>query len=358
MTTHSASDAKSQDPQHKQVLVILAAHGEAENSSFREQFAVSWRTLTHAAEVMPLAAPLRALICTLGATRKALTGTGGSSHNAMTQRQAEALETALADEHSISYRVATAFASAEPGVARILASAPRDATVLLQSMIPTDSRLSCGLSCLAARARSAIEDVRPLARLWDDPELIAVHRDYLIEQLSERGVQGPADQHTALVIVLHGTLLADKSGQAPGFHNGHEEKSRYAELLHAALSDLPDQPWQRVEIAYLNHAVGGHWSQPELSDCLAGLAEEGIRQIYTYPAEHLVDSAETTRLAQVLEDSPLERGYCLACLNDSALLIDFLARRIRSAMRTESAQPCDHCPLASDGVARPATANP
>jgi hypothetical protein len=41
-----------QDPARRlrRVLVILAAHGEAEGRGFRQHFAVSWRTLHHLAE--------------------------------------------------------------------------------------------------------------------------------------------------------------------------------------------------------------------------------------------------------------------------------------------------------------------
>ena len=344
-----AKRTMNEDQSARRFLVILAAHGEAESAGFSEQFAVSWRTLVHAAEVMPLPAPLRAAICALGALRKRLMRTAGSRHNAITRRQASALEAALDGDPATRYEVLPAFASAEPGVDTVLAAAPHDATVLLMSMIPTDSRLACGLFCRAAAVlHPRTQTVKPHARLWESADLVGVHRRHIAGWLQENEGALPAEERSALVIVLHGTLLADKSGRPPAFHNGMREKTHYGDALRKSLTELPDlhdSPWQRVEIAYLNHAVGGHWSQPTLEDCLARLAQEGMRCVYAYPAEHLVESAETARMAKTLDASPLARGFCLPSLNDSPRFIDFLADRVRAAAAEDGAWACDYCSL-------------
>ena len=326
------------------VWVVLCAHGEASGRGFREHYDVSRRTLAHAAEVMPLPAPLRVAICAAGALRKALDPTSGSRHNALTHAQALALEAALAGDRDARYRVRVAFGSADPSVEAVLTAAPSDVTVLLQSMIPTDSRLSCGLHCRAAGQSTLAAAPRPLARLWDDPALVAVHRAHLAAQLEEAETSGSTDGR-ALLIVLHGTLLADKKGQPPAFHTGAQEKQHYGEALRDALTSLPWHPWERVEIAYLNHAVGGEWSQPSLEECLATLAGDGIQEVWAYPAEHLVESAETARLAQTLARNPRQRGHMLPCLNDSPRFIDYLAARVRTAVARGSGTACDRCPL-------------
>jgi ferrochelatase len=329
----------------RRCLVVLTAHGESETAGFGEQYAVSWRTLAHAAEVMRLPAPLRVAICTAGALRKRLAGRAGSPHNGLVRAQADALGKALADD-PIRYRVVFAFASAEPGLGAVLAAAPRDVDVLLLSMIPTDSRLSCGLFCRAAAAHPNVAAVRPLARLWEAPDLVAVHRAHVAAWLVDRRDADTCGQGGALVIALHGTLVADEAGRAPAFHTGSREKTRYGEALRRALAGLPGGPWQRVEIAYMNHAVGGQWSAPTMEDTLARLAREGVRRVWAYPAEHLVESAETLRLKKTLAAGPLERGHCLPCLNDSPALIEFLAARVRAAAVRQEGRPCDQCPLA------------
>jgi len=330
----------------QRVLVILAAHGEAEGRGFREHLAVSWRTLHHAAEVMPLPRALRAVICVVGALRKRFGANAASRHNAVTRAQARALADALADDPTISYQVVAAFASSEPGVAAVLTAAPPDGSVLLCSMIPTDSRLSCGLFCRAAASPPLAAVSRPLARLWEDTGLVAVHQAHLASWLQQQGHAGPAQPDGALVIALHGTLIADKAGKPAAFHNGSQEKSRYGEALRNALGELPGSPWTRVELAYLNHAVGGHWSQPTLEDGLDRLAREGTRSVWVYPAEHLAESIETVRLSQTLAAGPIRTAHCIPCLNDSPRFIDHLAERVRTASAHRQAQPCDHCPLA------------
>lgn len=336
----------------RRVLVVLAAHGEAENAGLRENYAVGWQTLEHASHVITLPAPLRTVICAAGALRKWLSGKAGSRHNEVTRAQAGALEQALAGDQATRYQVVAAFSAKEPGVATVLAGETAD-EVLICSMIPTDSRLSCGLFCRAAAAQPAGKASRPLARLWDDPDLIAVHQAHITDWLAnnEEAAQSGARPHesSALIITLHGTLLADKHGKAPDFHTGNREKTRYGEALQVAFTALAGRPWQRVEIAYLNHAVGGHWSQPTLEDCLARLSDEGVTRVYAYPAEHLVDSVETARLADIMAGSTLKQTFCLPCLNTSPLLIDFLAGRVRAAVRQDGSkvngQACDHCPL-------------
>lgn len=332
------------------IVVILAAHGEAEGPGFREHFAVSWRTLAHAAEVMPLPAAARVGICGLGALRKRLDAKAGSRHNAMTRTQARELAVALEDDSDSIFRVVPAFASADPGVGNVLTTVPDDATVLLMSMIPTDSRLACGIFCRAVAARpggrEARPAVRPVARLWEDPGLVAVHRAHVDAWLAAHRGESSPTADSALVIVLHGTLLEGRDGRPPPFHTGQREKAHYGEALRRALADRPDRPWRRIEIAYLNHAVGGRWSQPALEDCLEELARDGIRCVYAYPAEHVVESAETGQLAQIIASSPVDRGHCLPCLNDAPVLIDFLVGRVRAAVTSGATAPCDHCPLA------------
>lgn len=331
------------------VFVVLAAHGEAEGRGVRERFSVSWRTLAHAAEVMPLPAAVRAGICTVGALRGRFGASDGSRHNTVTRAQARALDAVLGGDPAVRGEVVPAFASADPGVGEALSAAPEGAAVLLVSMIPTDSRLSCGLFCRAAAAHPVGETVRPLARLWAAKELVAVHRAHVAAWLSNQPLKKGTREDSALLVVLHGTLLGDKAGRPPAFHTGSREKDRYGAALREAFSAMPGRRWRRVEIAYLNHAVGGDWSRPSLEDSLAQLAREGVRGVYAYPAEHLVDSAETVRLAQTLAEAPLEYGVCLPCLNDAPALIDFLAERVRSAVASGEALPCDHCPLARAG---------
>ena len=331
------------------VRILLAAHGEAETAGLVENFRASWRTLAHASEVMHLPAPVRFLICSLAAVRKRLKGRAGSAHNENTRRQAAALQALLnqADSNLTSemqFEVEPAYASSVPVLDDQLALPDGVARQFVISMIPTDSRLSCGLIChpLQIERAATREQTTVLARLWDVPELIEVHCQHVVEQYPVF----TAVQDSCLVLLLHGTLVCDKHGKTPAFHTGAEEKTAYGKRLRDALMALPDRRWSRIEIAYLNHGVGGEWSSPALPEVLDRLAAEGVDQVTVYACEHLVDGGETAGLAGELEASPIAQLELLPCLNEFPPFIDYLARRVRYAMDDAvSNQCCDPCPL-------------
>jgi ferrochelatase len=324
--------------------VLLAAHGEAETGRFLENYRISWHTLAHASEVMRLPLPLRILICSFAAFRKRLGRRSGSPHNAYTRQQAEALEARLNEDRHAAYRVEAVFASAPPYLDDSL-DRPEDASrQVIVNMIPTDSRLSCGLGCHALQAAAAVEGSTVIARFWDDPDLIAVHCDHVIEHFPSE----LAGKNACLVLILHGTVVRDERGQTPDYHTGEREKTSYADALKAALLAVPDRPWQRVEIAYLNHGVGGEWSNPTLTTLLAQLAEEGLQTVVAYPCEHLVEGGETLGLGRVLAASGVAETHGLPCLNDRPDLIELLARRVIDAAESEADRwLCDACPLRS-----------
>lgn len=325
------------------IRVLLAAHGEAESAGFVENFRVSQHTLSHAAEVMHLPAPLRWMICTFGGLRKRLRGGPGSPHNDNTRRQVEALQAVLDRDGEHRYEVEAVFASSPPYLEAHLDPPDGIDRQVVVSMIPTDSRLSCGLIChaLAAGDATCRPSTAVVARMWDDEALTIVHRDHVIAHAPSDRSEGPC----CLVLVLHGTVVRDKHGQPPGFHAGVEEKDVYGEALKAALMAVPDRPWDRVELAYLNHGVGGQWSSPTLDERMKRLAEEGVDRVVAYPCEHLVDGGETTQLPAVLAATGVPDTHCLPCLNASEAFIDYLADRVRAVDRQDRAQRCAPCPL-------------
>jgi ferrochelatase len=331
----------------RRIRILLAAHGEAEGSGVLENFWVSHTTLAHAAEVMRLPAPLRFAICAMAALRKRIGGGGGSPHNLNTQQQAEALQRLLASvDKRRQYRVEAIFASSPPYLEdEIVAPAGVDKQIVL-SMIPSDSRLSCGLCChpLAAVPVSSRGDTVVAARLWEDPEFIALQCAHVTTHFS----QIASDQSSCLVLALHGTVTQDAQGAEPDFHTGAQEKGIYAEALRAALMAVPQRPWRRVEIAYLNHGVGGQWSSPALPELLARLAGEGVHSVVAYACEHLVDGSETARLPEILRRAGIAETRHLPSLNADAAFIEFLARRVDVAMdASEASMTCDPCPLRS-----------
>jgi ferrochelatase len=328
----------------QRIRVILAAHGEAETAGVAENFKVSWRTLGHAAEVMKLAAPLRLAICSAAAVRKRLAGASGSAHNANTRDQARALQQALQDDPQAQYLVQPAFASAPPYLEETVDLPTEVDQQIVLNMIPTDSRLSCGLMCheLIEAPPSVRERTTVLSRLWDDRELISIHCAHIAAHYPQITSAGPS----CLALVLHGTLVRNRQGQKPAFHTGEQEKTVYGDALRSALLAMPERPWQQVEIAYLNHGVGGQWSSPTLPELLSRLDSEGSQSVVAYACEHLVDGSETLQLPKLLDAGGVSETYSLPCLNDSSAFIEFLAARVRAATAADKTTLCcDPCPL-------------
>jgi len=323
------------------VRVILAAHGEAASRSWWEHFRVGQRTLGHASAVIPLALPLRLLICALGATRKCFSPRGASPHNALSAEQA----VALADRLGPGFSVQAAFLASRPLLSEVLAR-PDDALTLVCSMMPTDSRLACGQLCRAVLARpSPAAPAAVLARLWDDAAFIRVNHQHLLEHA---GRVDAAGHPSVLILALHGTLVRDARGEPPRFHTGEAEKRHFAEALRRALLKDDALPWQRVEIAYLNHGVGGAWSEPSVEALLARLPAQGLRSAQVFPCDYLVDGGETIHgLAELLASAALPCTQ-LPSLNAAPDFMDYLAGRVRAAAATPAAaRHCDHCPLGS-----------
>jgi ferrochelatase len=351
------------------IEVILAAHGEAESSGFVENFRVGHRTLAHAAEVMRLPAPLRAVICLLAAFRKWRAGAPGSVHNARSRAQAEALAAKLEAALGERVEVRVAFASADPSVEGVLAHPPLAGRRVVISMIPSDSRLSCGVVCHALARRGGRGETLMLARLWDDPAFIAVNAEHVRAHIRAHGttqisgtlsepVGAPASGQvhrpasglspavagrTAILLALHGTLVRDAQGREPGFHAGLAEKIRFAQALKAALESRDGDPWRDVVPAYLNHGVGGTWTEPTVRQALAALSARGVERVWVFPCDYLVDGAEITGdLASAMAGggapgAPTATGSIretrlIPPLNASAPFIDFLADRVVRAL--------------------------
>lgn len=325
--------------------VILAAHGEAETPGFLEQWRVGHRTLAHSAEVMSLPAPLRWLICTLGALRKRFSGAPGSPHNAHTRAQAAALATKLEAAVATPVAVRAAFASAEPSVEALISGPSPAGRRIFLSMMPSDSRLACGLVCHAlARTGARPGQARVLARLWDDPDFIALNASHVRAHCAPGG--GAELSTTALVLALHGTLVRDHRGRAPSFHAGLAEKSQFASALQAALMAQANAPWREVVPAYLNHDVAGSWTQPTVGAVLEDLHRRGFERVVVFPCDFLVEGSEIIgSLAATLAAGPIARTRLVPCLNDSPDFIDYLAARVQRALNDpEGSWQCDACP--------------
>ncbi len=323
------------------IAVILAAHGEAETARFAGNFSMTRRTLAHAAEEVPIPASLRLFISFLSGLRnsKAFRRIGYvSPHNDITRRQARAVAEELgrhAGSGGVSFEVFPAFSVTPPFIEEVFEKTRSfDARVML-SLSPVENRFTCGSLCSQLRQTFSGDELaaaRVVSRFWQDGSLCNLYRDHVFAHCF--GGNGPQLARPALILAFHGTLVKDGRGRPPSFHTGFEETQEFASLLKLSFEADARSRFRQVEIAYLNHDIGGEWSAPGLEEVLDGLKKRRVTEVALFAAGYFADGNETlVRARSMLEESGLERTVFIPCVNDSPAFCGFLTERIVAASR-------------------------
>ncbi len=322
----------------KKIAVILVAHGEAETDRFVENFSMIRHTLAHAGEVMKLPRPLQLLASLAGGVKNKVTFRAQkycSPQNRITRQQASLLQEKLnrvITPHQTDVEVYSAFHATPPFVKDIVKQTSGHDLQLLLSMSPIDNQLTSGnLLQLSARCSPANGQRRPVVihGFWQDAKLKKVYIDYLFPH-------GKTGNGSALVLTFHGTLVKDTKGGVPMFHTGLKEMLEMGNTLrHAILMD-PRNRYEAVEIAYLNHDVGGTWTKPSLAESLNALSSKGIQDVDIFSCGYFSDGTETILHAQKeAAGSSVKTIRFLPCINDSQAFADFLAEKVASVVADE-----------------------
>lgn len=327
--------------QREKIAVILAAHGEAETTRFIENYRVASHTLAHAALVMPIPKPLQRAIALTSSLKKKLRATAdtqASPQNSITRDQAAALQRQL--NHSpaaalFDFEVHAAFSASPPYVEHVMEQTrPSDAQVIV-SMAPIDSSLSCGLicSCLAhSRKAEELGKVKVLSRFWNDEQLYSIYCDHLFEQRSLR--QAPGSEAQTLLLLFHGTLVADTKGNTPQFRTGLDETRHFARRLQQLIEEDPRNPYSRIETVYLNHNVGGEWTKPSFEESCAKLRQKGAGSVDLFAGGYFADGNETIhRAAELAATASVKNVTSIPCINSAPAFTAWLTARVIEAAR-------------------------
>lgn len=320
----------------KRIAIILVAHGEAETDSFFENFSMIRHTLAHAGDVMGLPRPLQLAASVAGGLKNTVTFRARkyrSPQNGITRQQASMLQqkiNGVAMTHDeIHFEVYTAYHATPPFVRNIVELTGNHDLRLLISMSPVDSRFTSGsLQQLATQYPSLKGQRSPLVvhGFWNDPGLQQVYLEHLFSH--EKSGDRPA-----LVLTFHGTIVKDGKGREPAFHNGLKEMKEMGQTLRYAILSDRRNVYEEVEIAYLNHEVGGTWTKPSLAEVLDRLASKGTRHADIFSCGYFSDGTETILHAQnEAAESSLNTIRFIPCLNDSESFIDFLADKVSAVV--------------------------
>ncbi|NTW56521.1 MAG: ferrochelatase [Chlorobiaceae bacterium] len=325
----------------KRFAVILAAHGEAETTGLRENYRVNMQTLGHASMVMPIPLPLRHFISATSSMRKrirSLSNSQASPHNGITRRQAESLQLLLESQHGgegISFDVHAAFSASDPAVEKIIDSTRSHDGQVIVSMSPIDSTLSCGLLCSyleSTRSPAELGRARVISRLWDDGDLYPIFLDHLFGCIAQIGFTRRGKR--ALVLMYHGTLVADAKGGTPNFRTGLHETMSLAGRLGNMIAAHPSNPYSKVFTAFLNHDVGGTWTRPSFEEVCTEIREEGFTGADLFGCGYFADGNETIHRGDELKvASALSDVSTIPCLNGSAAFTSYLASKVSAAAK-------------------------
>lgn len=319
------------------IAVVLAAHGEAETAGFAENYRVSLHTLRRASEIIPVPLPLRHFISLSSSVRKKIgSQASGSPQNRLTRAQARALQERLDGLCSgVTFEVIAAFSASEPYIEEVLEQTRGYDGRIVVPMAPVDNAMSCGFLCSYLSKNCSpgeLSRTRVIGRLWRDDALLRACLDHLLG--GGRAQPSGSKKHNALMLLFHGTLVKDRNGESPSFHNGHAETAEYARRLAALVEADLRNPWGEVMTAFLNHDVGGEWSQPSFEAACEKLRGKGFGHVSLFAAGYFSDGNETLHRETALSAiAPGLRVESISCLNDSPLLVSFLADRVLVAAR-------------------------
>ncbi len=295
-------------------------------------------TLAHASEFMAIPWPLQIFVSLVSGLRNSMRFKKlgyVSPQNAYTRKQAAALLRELMRHPSGGdrvYEVFPAFTATPPFFGEVIDDTCRHDARIILYMAPVENSLNCGSLCtwiqqnLSGKEQAAVKVVSCFRR---DRRLIDVYLDHVFHHTGEfvRGGGSPV-----LILAFHGTLVADREGKPPSFRTGAREMIEFGEALKEAIMHDRRNSFTRIIVSFLNHDLGGTWTEPSLEETLAGLGRDAADSVALFPAGYFSDGNETCLNArESLRSAGIERVAYIPCVNDSDMFAGYLSQRVAAA---------------------------
>ncbi|NTV03027.1 MAG: ferrochelatase [Chlorobiaceae bacterium] len=203
--------------------------------------------------------------------------------------------------------------------------------VVVVPMIPVESAFSCGVACqmsIDAFGEALFGKVQVMHGLWKHEELYRIYLDHLFRSL-EPGMSPAGAAKPALVLVIHGTIVRDRKGNAPSVFTGLEETYAFFRIMRERILADPRNVFGEVKLGCLNHSAGGEWTPDTVEKALEELRGQGIGSVAMFPFGYFADNSETDYEAKrLLDDSGIDRTQYIPCINESPDFFRWLARLI------------------------------
>ncbi len=322
----------------KHIAVVVSSHGEVDSPSFRAYYDNMKHIFAHVSEIMPIPKLAQWLIPPIGAviqTRKSKKEGYISPMNRISARQAKTISDKLQQLYSqdFQFSVLNTFETTPPYTHDLLhqilhAEHDYDGVIALV-MNPMESAFSCGAICrfaLKELGAKAYRSVRVVTGLYKNEALMRLYADHIFSHAK------PSSEKSGLIIALHGTVVSDTKGNPVPFHNGLMENQTLFSCLKQTIEHDSRNPFEHIEPAYLNHQVGGKWTEPTLAQTISLFKKNGIEHAYLFAAGYFADNSETHGNAQSqLKKAGFKTAHYIPCINDSEAFADLMAKEIVSA---------------------------
>lgn len=315
--------------------VVLVTYGEPPTPAFIDQLVYSWRILVGLTRtVAPIPRPLLPLIALSRARGRRASW---REHNYLsplepvTERQARQMrETLVTADPAVDWQVHVAYEFRPPLLSDLLAAIPAAEPVSVVPMYAADSAFTHALSRTTAAAHERVATrTRPVhvAGALDAETLAELSAAHVLDAAPAGDWRGP---DVALVLAAHGTVLDPPTPIDTGL--------AATETLRKALGARLTPHFGTVVNGWLNHTRGGRWTDPPMEEALAHVVEGGFTRVVYYPYGFLADNAESELEGRVaLQALNGVESLHLPCLNESAALVEALARQVRESHRASSA---------------------
>ncbi len=325
----------------KSVAVVFVAHGEAETAGLVENYRVARHTMAHAGQVMHIPKPLQVIISVLGSlinVKKALTTRFLSPHNENTRLQAKIIQEKLNDfqqETGLDFKFYTTFLSNKPFFEEEIKDiVEKNDYAVYVSLSTIDTELSSGIICQEIETnqdKMNVLNAKLISQHWKEEAFTNTIVDHIF---GDRKFKSNPNPQNALILAFHGTIVKDKDGNTPSFHTGLDETLHYADVLKHYIEKDPRNFYGKVFPAYLNHEVGGTWTEPSLENLIDELKDNDINHVALFPCGFLVDGAETLANAKLtLSNSGIDSTVYIPALNQDDAFMNYLTERIKIAIK-------------------------
>jgi ferrochelatase len=322
----------------KKIAVVVSSHGEVDQPSVRAYYDNMKHIFAHVSEVMWIPKLAKLLIPPIGAIIQAQQSKKHGFISPM-NRISDAQSTLIAqelrkiDSIDADIEVFNAFETTPPYTQDILRAVKNNDAIVVLAMNPMESDFSCGAICrfaLKEFGETAYSKLRVVTGLYKHQGLLKLYANHIFSELKI----AQTEKSRGLMIALHGTVIADAKGNPVKFRNGYLENQTLFEGLKKTIVQDSRNQFEAIEPVYLNHQIGGKWTEPTLAQTTARFKENKIQQAFLFAAGYFADNSETAHSAATqLKKSGFDGAHYIPCINESKDFAAMLAVEISKTIQ-------------------------